>query len=111
MPQLPDPGVKADTFRFAPSSGSSAHKILSSLLSVNASDTSGALLFVNPNPKLGVVGSADWEQRIRTTLRLSLDNGHSWPFVSQVKSRGGYSTIASLGDQDSVALIFEDTHG
>ena len=111
QPQLPDPGVKAGIFRFSPPAGSSSHAILSGLARVNASVAVGALLFVNSNPRLGSVGSADWEQRIRTTIRLSLDNGLSWPFSTEVDARSGYATIASLSDPDSVVLIFEDTYG
>ena len=65
QPQLPDPGVKAGIFRFSPPAGSSSHAILSGLARVNASVAVGALLFVNSNPRLGSVESADWEQRIR----------------------------------------------
>ena len=107
---LPDPGVKAGLFRFEPSPGSKSYALLAHLASVNASvasSTPGALLFVNTNPKL----DSSWTDRIRTTLRLSLDNGRSWPFAIEVDARGGYSTIASTSDPDTVALIFEDTYG
>ena len=107
--QLPDPGVKAGIFRFEPPVGSSSHRILSELYAANASVAAGALLFVNANPLLGAVSKSDWEQRVRTTLRLSLDNGASWPFSVEVDARSGYATIASLSDPDCVALVFEDT--
>lgn len=110
QPQLPDPGVKAGIFRFQPPAGSKAHGILSELASANASvavRSPGALLFVNANPKLG----SSWQDRIRTTVRLSLDNGLSWPFAIEVDARSGYATIAALGDPESVAIIFEDTYG
>ena len=110
QPNLPDPGVKAGLFRFEPPLGSKSYAILAHLASMNASvslATPGALLFVNPAPKLG----SNWQDRIRTTLRMSLDNGRSWPFAVQIDARSGYSTIASTSDPDTVAVIFEDTYG
>ena len=66
-------------------------------------DGPGRLLFSNPAPPV----SRERGQRIRMTVRASLDDGRTWPFERLIhEGPGAYSSLARLPD-GSVGLLYE----
>ena len=59
-----------------------------------------ALLFVN---------AATTHGRVNITLRVSLDDGRSWPVRRLISGPGGYSDVqlATLNGRESACVVFE----
>ena len=86
-PHLGDPQVQASLIRYSWPAGGSE----------------GRLLFANPAPPV----SRERGERIRMTVRLSRDDGKTWPAKRLIhQGPAAYSSLARLPD-DSVGLLYE----
>jgi sialidase-1 len=79
VPELPDPGCKGG---------------------IASWPAKKALLFTNPATTHG---------RVNITLRVSTDDGETWPVEKRISGPGGYSDVqlATLHGKDSACVVFE----
>lgn len=78
----------------------------------DASDGRSRLLFANPDSRRSKTAPLDWgaRPRERLTVRLSYDDGRTWPIGRVIESgRAGYSDLA-VGTDGTIYCLFERGH-